>query len=943
MAFSFGFEEATKEVELEILHRAASEVSSSLFRHRNKTFEEAIDLALNDLATKYLTGIKDLESIFRTLEVNSYFKITLEVLGKLFRVGRRLQTKNVEEFGEFLQNLWKDYSPHAPIAHLLSSLVGNTVSKPPSIRYLTGNVYDPKYRAYAFSKNYPNLNFYFESYKEFKVLSDPDVDNSVLMNFIASFKEGMSRILPEVIEFYTSIYAGLTDVGTIQDVLDHLVLLIYIKLKSWTLKDNDSVFKILKGIFGSEETTRLELKYSGVSNESDSIDTAINTLKKYLDYDLDIILPVNKEVSDSDFTLKVAIEQIAEIRGRKIVLDSSLQKKTFVQGLSIEERNIFFRGLTGSNFTDYLQQMATRRKIEVNVSSLDSMAMEELFLRLFKMDAISMMHHALVEIQPSTDAGTGTVAGRDVLVKYERATAYMLKARGERVNESFDGGIKFKSLVRGLSEIELEEMSKIFFNTPNGSWEEVHNEYIKILIQKDNVKAGPDVSTIDEITEGSKIIKEFCNALIKYALSPALSVFDITIDIINWVRENVNDIFISLGSDDAFQQNLGKMVIFSLVNEVTTIFPKMQDNKHYVVAFLSAMITKEKIYTDLLNEIAKESKVLFNYTQMPMKFPIDAQPWTIANEIWIRHLEREVKVKTKEKEIVKKLTPEEKARRAYQMAENASLKYTLSLRTKEVGCLTINQEESFIEFLKFLRHHGVEELLGTEFQLGDSFDIGSIKLRDAILQLLNEKYRDELEKIVVRMEHGARFDDDTILNFSGSIIDLFNFSIIRETEYVIETEYLDSIRSFATKYQPLFASVNFSTVQLRTKSRKTIINDMGRDLSTLIEAGKENNRLNFFSELFSSVLELPVIEYVIKINDLTEGTPEYQKKMEDFARYLFGKGVKKNSFTVLLNHLMNESIKGSAEIGTDYWKRYADRCRYILRRIDKTIQILKKT
>ena len=63
MAFSFGFEEATKEVELEILHRAASEVSSSLFRHRRRTFENAIDLALKDIATKYLTGIKDLDSI----------------------------------------------------------------------------------------------------------------------------------------------------------------------------------------------------------------------------------------------------------------------------------------------------------------------------------------------------------------------------------------------------------------------------------------------------------------------------------------------------------------------------------------------------------------------------------------------------------------------------------------------------------------------------------------------------------------------------------------------------------------------------------------------------------------------------------------------------------------------------------------------------------------
>ena len=70
---------------------AASEVSSSLFRHRRRTFENAIDLALKDIATKYLTGIKDLDSIFQTLEVNSYFHSTMELLSQIFRMGRSLQ------------------------------------------------------------------------------------------------------------------------------------------------------------------------------------------------------------------------------------------------------------------------------------------------------------------------------------------------------------------------------------------------------------------------------------------------------------------------------------------------------------------------------------------------------------------------------------------------------------------------------------------------------------------------------------------------------------------------------------------------------------------------------------------------------------------------------------------------------------------------------------
>ncbi len=942
MAFSFGFEEATKEVELEILHRGASEVSTSLFRHRRKTFEEAIDLALNDIATKYLTGIKDLDSIFKTLEINTFFKSTFEILNQLFRMCRRLQTRDVEDFGIFLKDLWSEYAQKVPFAHLLSSLVGQTLSKSPNIRYLTGNVYNPQYRSYIFAKNYPNLKFYFDSYVKFSALSDPNIDEAVLNHFIAEFKDGLSKISPELIEFYASIFAGLVDVGTIQEVLDHLVLLVYIKLKSWTLKDNDAVFTIFKGVFGSEETVRLELKYSGISKETDSVDSAINKLKKFLDFDLDLLPPVEKINSDENFNLKDAIEKIAEMRNKKIVLDTSLQKKTFVSGLTVDERDTFFKGLTGLNFNDYLQQMANRRKIEVNVSTLDTLAMEELFLRLFKIDAITMMIHALTENQPATDAGAGTVAGREILSKYESVRDFLIKSRGERITDTFENNLKFKALINGLNDNEFSSISNILFGTPGAKKDEVYDEYLKILRQKDQVKGASQVSELDETAEATKKVKEFCNALIKYSLSPALTCFDLTIDIINWIRENVNDIFISLDSDDSFQQNLGKVVIYSLVNEVSKVFPKMKSS-HYTVAFLSAMITKEKLYTELLKEVSTESKVLYSYTQLKRPFPEDAQPWTIANEIWMRHLQRSVKEIVTEKVIVQKLTPEEKARRAYQMAEKAAIKYTLSLRTKDgISCLTINQEESFIELLKFLREQGMQELLQTEFQLGESLDMGTIKLRDALLQIMNEKYREELEKIIVRMEHGTRFDDDTVLNFSGSIIDLLNYSIIRETEYVIDNNYLDKIRSFSMNYQTLFASNNFSSRDQRKKSLQIIIHEMGIDLNNLIEDGKLNNRLNFFNETFNSILEIPVLDYITKLNAIPEGTSEYISQMENFARYLYGKGVKKNAFTVLLNHLMAEEMKGTAEIGTEYWKRYADRCRYILRRLEKTIQVLKK-
>ena len=133
-----------------------------------------------------------------------------------------------------MKDLWSEYGSKVPFAHLLSSLVGHSLSKSPSIRYLTGNVYDPKYRSYIFAKNYPNLKFYFDSFDEFSLLGKPDIDEGVLNHFIDEFKEGLSKITPELIEFYASIFAGLVDVGTIQEVLDHLVLLVYIKLKCQT-------------------------------------------------------------------------------------------------------------------------------------------------------------------------------------------------------------------------------------------------------------------------------------------------------------------------------------------------------------------------------------------------------------------------------------------------------------------------------------------------------------------------------------------------------------------------------------------------------------------------------------------------------------------------------------------------------------------------------------
>ena len=79
----------------------------------------------------------------------------------------------------------------------------------------------------------------------------------------------------------------------------------------------------------------------------------------------------------------------------------------------------------------------------------------------------------------------------------------------------------------------------------------------------------------------------------------------VAIDAINWTKMNVNDIFLSLDSNEVFQQNLGKIVIHRLAGEIESVFAPARTDARLRVAFLSALITKELINDSFL--LSKQS------------------------------------------------------------------------------------------------------------------------------------------------------------------------------------------------------------------------------------------------------------------------------------------------------------------------------------------------
>lgn len=935
MALSIGV--GVKEVEHESLHRAASELSSIIFRYKNKTVEEATAAAFEAIATKYLTGVEDRDIIFDRFGFLSFFSLTLQTLRDFFRLARDESTLEMEVFRQKTIALWQRAASVVPIAHLFNRLAGGNISKPESIRFLTGNVLDPFYREYAFATKYPALKFYMDSYHKFRILGSEltEEEEAIVDELCTELKEGMRRIHPEVIEFNASVFATLVSATSIAEVLDYLTDLIYIKVRSWAMRPREDVIDLFSGVFGSTESLRLELKYSGISTDVDDLNSALDKLNKYLELGQNVVPQTTRP--KTEMNLSEAIEKIATMRGRKVSLETNLQKKTFVQSLTPAERDIFFRGLTGQTFREYVSKMVQFRNMDVAVDALDEMRLDDVYQKLFKTDAVTTMYHALAE-EPQTSKVMGS--GRESLQKLADIQSLLSKERGNQVKTAFDNKLKLRALVNGLSDDELTRISKILFNTLNSTKDEVLGELTVLVEQSEKAGKDADLTEVDQKEEATNRVKDFCLSMIRYSLSPALTCFDIALDMINWTKENVNDVFLSLDSDDLYQQNQGKIVIHSLVLEGLAVFAVLREDSRLTAAFLSSLITREKGFVKLLEELSETSLMVEVYAGVNQAFPQDASPWSVANEVWARHLAREKRPSMSDvKKIVQKLNPEEKARRAYQMAEGALSQYTVTMRSKQnIGFLTIKTEDTFLEFLKFLRQHGVKELMETPFQIAETLDMGSVVLRDAITQIIHPDYAGRFQEILGRLESDSRLDENTLLDITARTIDLLNRSMMYQLETNVSQYYLTKIHDFCSKHENQFVSSLYTTAEHRAEAVKKIIHEVGVDFIALLEEGEQEKQLSYFNGVFDTIFENDVVRYLKQLN---EAGGNYDKLLEDFGHYLWTKGVKRNTFTVLLNQLLREYNTGRAEIAIEYWRRYADRCRYIIKRLDKTCSLIK--
>lgn len=937
MAFSIGV--GVREVESETLHRASSELAGLIFRYKNYPVEKAVQLAFNGIVSKYLTGVEDRELLFKELKVDNFFPASLEFLIKIYSIAAQANAMDSIQFVSEVHSNWKDYSPIAPIAHILYLFTGQRLELGESIRFLTGNVVtDPNYRKYLLQKNYQNLQFYLDAYAVSSALNADEITNDA-QEFIQKIQMGCKQINSEIFQYFAEVFKYLSESPSMEVAEVKLNEFAFKKLKEW--KQNDTQFAdILYGIFGTPESARLELKYSGIATEADSIAAAIAKLKNLLDLDIDYEADTKDSTVVSP-SLNSALEEISAQRKKKVILETPLQKKIFCQGLNNSERDLIFTGIYGQTFREFIKARVTNTLVDIN--NLDTMSLEKLYLQITGEESNVTLMKYLDKLQPEVQ--DSKVIGRQSASKFEQIKQILTN---KRTNVDFNNQLRLKAVFNGLEDKETQEISQILFSVPSSSRAEIFQEFLKVLDNKAKFdELGQDINQIDQLGEATKKIREFVTASLKYGLSPALDCYDLAITAINWTKESVNDVYIALGADDSFHQNLGKVAIYSLCAENSAVFPMMRENSHLLIAYITSLLIKDLNFSSVLSSLKERSYLISTYTGFDQySLGLKCNLWSIANEIWLRHLNRERKKKVTAKEVIKKLTPEEKARRAYQTFESALVKYTYSLKSKQgIQLLGITHEDDVLRSLKFIQTNDPVKLYETTFQIGDeNLNLGSLKLIDALVSIISSnqgRVRENLLKV------NEKLDNNQLEDISAEIVNLFNISLIQDTKTIIDSSYLSQVQKFCSKFSKEFVPSTVVTLEARTKFLNLIIHEMGKEFIQL-QTGYGYDpiimkNIEIFKEVFRTIFDEDTISHIRNLVDIDEtlNPSEYKKLLENFARQLWVKGIKRNSFTILLNHLLVERTRGSAEIGSEYWKRYVDRCRYILRRIDQTTRIVK--
>ncbi|MFW9994604.1 MAG: hypothetical protein ACFFD4_21345 [Candidatus Odinarchaeota archaeon] len=924
-----------REVENEAMHRTSSEITAFIRRYPDRTYKESTWLAFKDIERKYLTGSEEQAGVlFENLKVDSYLYRTLELLKETYTLAHRNIEGEVDKSNTIksLREHWFDAKESIPVAHLLAGLLGVSLEVSEKIPYLTGSIIDPGYRQYILIKDYPIV----EMYLRITEMLEKDIQKPFQILY-----ESLMGLDIDILSFYEEIFSLLLNNFNLESkiVTDKLSDLTLHKLKEWKQSKSYDDFKTtLITLFGSEETLRIELKYTGIISEEEAVNIGLDRLREKVDLPYEKI-EQTKELRIHQSGLESAIEEIIKSRRDAPDLTSPLQRKRFVQSLKDQEKDLVFKTIIGMTMKERVKGAFLDRGVQMDVDSMTTMTLEDHYETLFGQHPSRTLINAIEELYK---AGKKVVGKVDSITKLKQIEEYLSTERSGKIKKiELNEPLKVKAIIRGLGDRELNEISRIIFGSIGGTHDDTLKAIISMVEDRDTYKSVGVIEVEDdsELKHSKGQVDSVIRAIIRYSITPAFWPLDMVVNFYNWLKDNVNDIYLASESPDDYRRYLGKRAVYKLVLEAEKIFPSM--DRLLMVGLLNSLFSKESI-SEIPKDLQIRSYLFRKYFETDIPFKKDANSWTLTNEVWQRHLERQRREKVKETKEVKRETPEERAMNAYKQAENALLSYTYSTSSKmaEITPLGIQEEEKFFNFLKYLSRF--PEILDVPFSFAkeESEKEESLPLIDAIAQIIKEKdekdiFRDRLRKLLRRVEARRSFAE--LEELSTQIIDLFNESLAKEERLNIDRANLEKVRLFCRQHNAMFTRKRLEDKYSRQRVLDYILDKMTPDFLQLrMDLGPSQRALR---KLLNSIFEDAILT---ELKNYTDALPFQRTKVEEkMARALWGRGVKTNAFTIILNHLLQERTRGAAEIGIETWTRYSDKCRHILRRIDKTCHLIK--
>jgi len=931
-----------KEVENEAMHRTSSEITALVYRYPDRSYKESTWLAFKETERKYLTGSEEQAAVlFENLDVNTYLSRTLDLLKETYSLAlkTKLGERDRDSTIDLFRSSWLDAKKSIPVAHLLAGLLSVIPKTSEKIPYLTGSVIDPNYRHYIMIKDYPLVEMYL------RINDMLDQDKKLPFQTLS---DSLTQLDTDIMAFYCDIFSTLLENfnSPSLSVNTQLSDITLSKLKLWNQNKSFEEFKsTLISLFGSEETLRIELKYTGEITEEESVDTGLKRLIEKIDLPFEKIEQA-KDLRVHQSGLESAIEEIIKSRRTTPDLTSSLQRKRFVQSLNDNEKDIVFKSILGMTMRERVSNEFKNRGVTMDISSMSAMALEDHYEKLFG------QHPSRTLINPIEDmykSGKKVVGKVDGITKLTEIEVYLSNERAGKIKsiKLTDDPLKVKAIIRGLGDRELNEISKIIFGTIGGTRDDTHKAILSMVEDRDTYKSvgvtKVDVESDTDLKKSKVQVDKLLKKIIRYSITPAFWPLDMVLNYYNWLKDNVNDIYLASESPDDYRRYLGKRAVYKLVKETEKIFPAM--DRLLMVGLFNSLFSKAHI-SDIEKDLKIRSFFFQKYFESDIPLKGDVTSWTLTNEIWQRHIGRERRERASAKKDVRKETPEERAMNAYKQVESALLTYTYSVSSKmaEITPLGIQEEEKIFNFLKYLSRF--PEILDVPISFALTLD-GHVEedtskpLIEMIGQIIKEKkeednYSDRLKKLLRKIETRRAFVD--LEDQASQIIDVFNESLAREERLTLDRANLERLRLFCREHNAIFSRKRIEDGFGRARLLDYILDKMSPAFFQM-RADLGPSQRSQLKGLLNNIFEDAILT---ELKDYNEALPfQRQRLVEKLARSLWGRGVKTNSFTILLNHLLQERTRGAAEIGTETWLRYSDKCRYILRRIDKTCHLIR--